>query len=412
MSSEALETQVSYQDSVKQKETAVDIVVRERLNEGNDTDSNMIGRRWFIHSERFLGMLTALFYAFSSASIMMVNKHILTTMRFPSAQVLGIGQMLATIILLHFAKKFKFITYPNLTTATPFQIWPLPLFYIGNLICGLSGTKSLNLPMFIVLRRFTILMTLIGELVILKKIAKFSTIASVIGMVFGAIVAAALQDYEGMEKTVASEAVLRYNIELEDDAAVPPLPENGGYHHDCYQRYTRKSTTPTRINPQEDDITFDAVGYTYVLLNDVMTTANGIYSKKKLESKELGKYGLLFYNCLFMIIPASIFALFTEDINKIISYENWGDFGFQVLAFLGCIMGFVLMYATLLCTAYNSALTTTIIGSLKNVFITYFGILIGNDYIFSITNFCGLTISAISSIGYGYLTFFKRPSST
>ncbi|KAG1653942.1 Amine oxidase [flavin-containing] [Nymphon striatum] len=60
-----------------------------------------------------------------------------------------------------------------------------------------------------------------------------------------------LQDYEGMEKTVASEAVLRYNIELEDDAAVLPLPENGGYHRDCYQRYTRKSTTPTRINPQE-----------------------------------------------------------------------------------------------------------------------------------------------------------------
>ncbi|KAG1673523.1 Dual specificity protein kinase TTK [Nymphon striatum] len=55
-----------------------------------------------------------------------------------------------------------------------------------------------------------------------------------------------------MEKTVASEAVLRYNIELEDDAAVPPLPENGGYHRDCYQRYTRKSTTPTRINPQDD----------------------------------------------------------------------------------------------------------------------------------------------------------------
>ncbi|KAG1649876.1 Zinc finger protein 37 [Nymphon striatum] len=54
-----------------------------------------------------------------------------------------------------------------------------------------------------------------------------------------------------MEKTVASEAVLRYNIELEDDAAVPPLPENGGYYRDCYQRYTRKSTTPTRINPQE-----------------------------------------------------------------------------------------------------------------------------------------------------------------
>ena len=27
------------------------------------------------------------------------------------------------------------------------KIWPLPLFYIGNMLFGLGGTQSLSLPM-------------------------------------------------------------------------------------------------------------------------------------------------------------------------------------------------------------------------------------------------------------------------
>ena len=58
--------------------------------------------------------------------------------------------------------------------------------------------------------------------------------------------------------------------------------------------------------------------YAFVLLNDLFTAGNGIIIKQKLDTKDLGKSGLLFYNCLFMIPPAIIVFFMTEDLSPII----------------------------------------------------------------------------------------------
>ncbi|XP_015369742.1 PREDICTED: UDP-sugar transporter UST74c isoform X4 [Diuraphis noxia] len=308
-----------------------DVVVNGSCRQLKMVDSNTKDEETLVEDSSiitsFTKISTALFYAAASMLITVVNKSVLTSYGFPSFQFLAICQMFMTIFVLFSAKSLGKLKFPDLNRHTFKDTFPMPLIYLGNMEFGLGGTKELSLPMFTMLRRFSILITMLGEYYLLNIKPKFSVKISVGMMVSGAVIAA----------------------------------------------------------------------------------TNGVFTKKKLNSKkEMGKYGLMYYSSLFMIPPALILLYFSGDLDKVYRFSYWLHTPFLIQIFISSIMGFILNYSIMLCTQYNSALTTTIIGCLKNIFVTYMGMFIGGDYVYTLNNFIGINISVIGSLFYTYVTF--RPS--
>ncbi|XP_047610767.1 UDP-N-acetylglucosamine/UDP-glucose/GDP-mannose transporter isoform X9 [Phacochoerus africanus] len=264
--------------------------------EGSGADPGSVGL-----PSRAAKLLSALFYGTCSFLLVLVNKALLTTYRFPSPIVLGIGQMAVTIMILYVSKLNKIIHFPDFDKKIPVKLFPLPLLYIGNHISGLWSTSKLS-----------------------------------------------------------------------------------------------------------SDLAFNLEGYIFVFLNDLFTAANGVYTKQKMDPKELGKYGVLFYNACFMIIPTLILSISTGDLRQATEFNQWKNVLFIIQFLLSCFLGFLLMYSTVLCSYYNSALTTAVVGAIKNVSIAYIGMLVGGDYIFSVLNFVGLNICMAGGLRYSFLTLSSQ----
>lgn len=213
------------------------------------------------------------------------------------------------------------------------------------------------------------------------------------------------------------------------------------------------------------DFSYNPSGYVLVLLNNLFTALNGIWLKKASMSGKCNKLGILYYNSLFSAI-AMIAYFIAEDVyvmnkgglsylytpstsrhlfsqlpdpmsmhskivhtsnevhdptnpsmqqpsihqstfHKITLYDNWTDFNFLFLFLFASCCGSILNYATFLCTSYNSALTTSVIGCLKNVATSYIGMILFHDYHFNWINFVGVNISIAGSLYYTYVTLFK-----
>jgi len=97
----------------------------------------------------------------------------------------------------------------------------------------------------------------------------------------------------------------------------------------------------------------------------------------------------------------------SSTISQIWQFPGWSNVNFVIMLMVTCCMGSILNYSIFLCTTVNSALTTAVVGTLKNVATTYIGMLVFSDYKFTIVNFIGINISIIGSLYYTYCNLKK-----
>ena len=83
-------------------------------------------------------------YGLSSLLIMFVNKFALTVYGFPSFTALGLAQCVATVLLVAGLKAFKVVKSPEFDASVARRLFPLPIFFILNVLSGLGGTKRIN----------------------------------------------------------------------------------------------------------------------------------------------------------------------------------------------------------------------------------------------------------------------------
>lgn len=106
---------------------------------------------------------TALFYAVSSLGVIFANKIVLSTYAFPSVQTLAFLQFASTTLALKVASSLGYIKLLPISIRGVKSIMPLSTCYLLNILTGLSATQNLSLPMMVLLRRASILMTMVSD---------------------------------------------------------------------------------------------------------------------------------------------------------------------------------------------------------------------------------------------------------
>ena len=314
---------------------------------------------FFEHFEQFSKTLAALAYASTSLGIIFTNKLTLTAYGFPSFKALALCQCIVSVIVLGFLAMRGTISFKKDQVEKPrlFEmqdlkaIFPLPILFFLNLVCGLGGTKAINIAMFTALRRFSILFMMILEIYLPMGLNYSNPVRISVGVILlGGVIAAA------------------------------------------------------------NDLAFDFWGYGLVMGNNVFTALQGVVTKMKLSDVgKLNKFGLLYYNSLCSIPIFALLIVGTEPdlAEDLRNYAHWGDPGFQFCLLGSIVLGVILNYCIFWCTQVNSATTTGVIGSMKNIISAYAAILgLGGDYVFSWMNFIGLNISMGGAVVYSYFKLF------
>ncbi|CAG9462528.1 unnamed protein product [Pedinophyceae sp. YPF-701] len=279
----------------------------------------------------------AAYYGLSSMLVQSATKALFTSYGFPSHVAMAAAQMAFTATVMYL------VVRPPLSLEIAREALPVSAVYTVNILSGLVGTGGLSVPMFIALRRFTVVVSLVLEYFVYKKTRSRASMAAVLLMVAGSLYAALT------------------------------------------------------------DLTFDAFGYAAVMVNNVCSSSFMFMVKYNAASKKLGTNGLLFYNSLMGGVSMLTLLFLNGDLERLRVFPNFSGALFALTFLCANVMGLLVNHSLLVCTKVNDPIATSVVGSFKNMIMTIIGAFAFGDFVYSAYNVIGLSVSMCGAIWYATL---------
>ena len=90
-------------------------------------------------------IFSVFFFGFSSIAVIFINKHVLSSYKFPLYTVLATAQFAGTSLVLCILIYLRKIEVTRLTKEILVEILPISVLFLANVLSGLGGTGSLNI---------------------------------------------------------------------------------------------------------------------------------------------------------------------------------------------------------------------------------------------------------------------------
>ncbi|KAH9287950.1 hypothetical protein KI387_032067, partial [Taxus chinensis] len=270
----------------------------------------------------------ALSYMACAVLLVMFNKAVLSSYKFPSANVITLLQMISSTAFLYAMRSWNIISFRTvegrstiadtssklfISLETFLRTSPLSIAYLLYMIAGMASIRGVNVPMYTTLRRTTVFFTMIMEYFLSGQKHSPPIVGSVGLILLGAFVAGAR------------------------------------------------------------DLSFDFYSYMIVIVSNVTTAIYLITISRIGKSSGLNSFGLMWCNGLICGPLLLLWTFLSGELEMAMHFTHLYSPVFQVMMLLSCTMAFCLNYAIFLNTTLNSALTQTICGNLKDFFTVIIG---------------------------------------
>jgi len=315
----------------------------------------MLDRQGVISTGILLSIFSCLLYGSVSVAMTFINKY--TLQLFPLSNCVVALQMLASGIIIQGLLATGTLDFPRFSWAKARQLSWVTILYTANTVFSLISLKTLNIPMYNVLKRLTPMMILVLKAFWKGKWPPSSITASVVVLVSGCVIAGA------------------------------------------------------------GDLGFDLYGYMMALLSCAMQAVYFLIVETQGEDCKVGSSEMLYYNSvcsLPMLLgivlvsgEASAFPVaYLEGIEKV------GTVTLCTTVLCCALAGMLLNYSQFLCTTTNSALTTTIVGVGKGIVSVLLGFFLLGGVVFNWLNVSGITLNTVGMLWYTYIKWNARASVT